>query len=197
MYRIRHTCDSARAVDPAPLLNPYLDLRRALEAQPEPLQLELRKKLIWAYSWAVPTNEIIRRIAEFSPIVELGAGTGYWAWLIAQAGGKIRPFDQNPAQPPRWVEIQYANPSDLTSATERTLLLCWPPLDETMAEQALRAFRGEHVIYVGEWRGRTADPAFHDRLEREWLREEIIPLPSWPGYRDEVYLYTRRGSINS
>ena len=175
-----------------PLLNPYLDLRRALEAQPEKLQLELRKKLIWAYSWAVPSNEAIHRIAELGPMVELGCGTGYWAWLIAQAGGRPRALDRSSTQPPRWTEISPGNPQDLASASEETLLLCWPPLNEDMADQALAAFQGSHVVYVGEWRGRTANPAFHDQLELNWVRTEVIPLPSWPGYHDQVLIWTRR-----
>ena len=93
-----------------PLINPYLDIRRTLATRADALQLEVRKKLIWAYSWAVPSDEAVWALAELGPIVELGAGTGYWAWLIAQAGGKARAIDRAPEHPPRWVEIATGGP---------------------------------------------------------------------------------------
>ena len=65
----------------APLLNPYRDAHRALGANPPD---GVRKPLIWAYAWAIPSDEAIHAIAELGPLLELGAGTGYWAWLLRQ-----------------------------------------------------------------------------------------------------------------
>lgn len=175
-----------------PLINPYLDLRLALSTQADALQLDVRKKLIWAYSWAVPSTEAVRALAELGPIVELGAGTGYWAWLIGQAGAAVRAMDQAPDSPPRWVPIHPGGPTDLAAASEPTLLLCWPPLDEPMAAEALAAFPGMRLAYIGEWRGRTGDAVFHDTIERDWIHERTIALPSWPGFKDELRVYSRR-----
>jgi protein-L-isoaspartate O-methyltransferase len=41
----------------------------------------------------VPNEEAIRQIAVLSPIVEVGAGLGYWASLIAKAGADIVAYD--------------------------------------------------------------------------------------------------------
>lgn len=38
-----------------------------------------RDQMIHAYSWAVPGPEAIDAIASRGPIIEIGAGTGYWA----------------------------------------------------------------------------------------------------------------------
>lgn len=35
--------------------------------------------LIEKYSWAIPDNNTLNIIKEFSPLIELGAGNGYWA----------------------------------------------------------------------------------------------------------------------
>lgn len=179
-----------------PLLNPYFELSRTLlHSQIDPPSLETaRKKLIWAYSWAIPSNEVIQEVSRYSPLLELGAGTGYWGWLIRQAGGLINCWDSNSSAGPHWSEVEYGTPEMLTDfpgLESRTLLLVWPPLDEPMAEYALIRFTGKHVIYAGEWRGRTGSAGFHDRLESDYRIERIIELPQWPGYTDSLRIYSR------
>ncbi len=180
-----------------PILNPYFELTRTLfssKIDPESLEAS-RKKLIWAYSWAIPTPEAIEKIAALSPLLELGAGTGYWGWLLRQAGARINCWDANPGAGPHWSEVEYGTPemlSELPDLSERTLLLVWPPLDEPMAEQALMHFTGKHVIYIGEWRGRTGSSAFHDRLEREFQLDQSIELPRWPGFSDSIQIRSRQ-----
>lgn len=39
----------------------------------------LGQPLVEKFAWAIPDNRSLRIIAEFSPIVEIGAGKGYWA----------------------------------------------------------------------------------------------------------------------
>mgnify|MGYP001603501330 CR=1 FL=1 len=53
-----------------------------------------REILVRLYAWAVPTEEVIRTLVKHAPIVEIGAGTGYWAHLIHQMGGDILAYDQ-------------------------------------------------------------------------------------------------------
>ena len=170
-------------------------------------QLNVRKKLIWAFSWAIPNQEAILGIAKYTPIIEIGAGTGYWAWLLEQAGARVKTFDREPGQPPQWHSIEQgdpagfrlpsayplANPSEAFSPlfSEGTLLLCWPPLDSPMATDALNHYTGETVIYVGEWKGRTADSLFHQKLSEEWKLIREITIPNWPGYTDKVYVFIR------
>ena len=77
------------------IINPYFELYAALASRPEALQLDLRKKLIWAYSWAIPSNEVILKIAQHSPLLEVGAGTGYWSWLLRQARADIIATDRD------------------------------------------------------------------------------------------------------
>ena len=175
--------------------NPYFDLYERLvlatpALDPERLSV-IRKKLIWSYSWAVPNRQAIEVIAAEKRVVELGCGTGYWAWLIAQAGGNVIAYDREPHQAPRWFEILEGNAQSVASHADRALLLCWPPLGEPMAFEALRAYAGNTVIYVGEWRGRTADPLFHDELENGFARQSETVIPSWPGYSDRISVWKR------
>lgn len=36
--------------------------------------------LMSKYSWAIPDDNSLNIIKEFSPLIELGAGNGYWSW---------------------------------------------------------------------------------------------------------------------
>ena len=174
------------------LINPYLDLFRILEAQPTDLRLAARKKLIWAYSWAVPNEEAIEVLRELSPLIEIGAGTGYWAWLARQAGVKIEAFDRSaPGAAPLWGEVKEGGTERLNASEGHNLFLCWPPLDEPLAEKALSEFKGRFLIYVGEHRGRTGSPVFHDGLGKNFHNIRVIALPRWPGFVDSLFVYEK------
>ena len=59
-------------------------------------QWKARGELVKQYSWAIPNNKAIETIVKYSPIIEIGAGTGYWGRLISKAGGDIVCYDKNP-----------------------------------------------------------------------------------------------------
>eukprot|EP00897_Mesotaenium_endlicherianum_P009382 jgi/Mesen1/8472/ME000478S07970 len=50
------------------------------------------------YSWAVPTGEAIDAIVKSAPggVLEIGAGTGYWAHLLRQRGVQVAAYDLQP-----------------------------------------------------------------------------------------------------
>eukprot|EP00854_Cymbomonas_tetramitiformis_P003077 gene3077-3908_t len=43
--------------------------------------------------FAVPNAEAIATMVKYSPLVELGAGTAYWAELARSAGASITTYD--------------------------------------------------------------------------------------------------------
>lgn len=177
-----------------PLLNPYFDIYRALTHLDPSLQLTLRKKLIWPYAWAIPSDEVIEMIVSFCsgfPVIELGAGSGYWAWLLEQAGLRVAAFDSNAAQPPHWIEVKEVAYLNWQAHFQHTLFLCWPSLNSNMAIDALRNYLGNRVIYVGEWLGRTADAEFHQQLSQSWTLIHSHPIPNWPGYSDKIYIFDK------
>lgn len=174
------------------LANPYQELHAALAGIDAELAQRLRKKLIWAYSWAIPNEQAISLLAENSPLVEVGAGTGYWAWLATQAGAQVFAYDKENRQSPQWIDVLQGDETAVSKHSSCALFLCWPPLDEPMAELALKSYRGSTVLYVGEFRGRTGSAGFHDLLEREFEREAEVALPCWTGFSDRMYLFRRR-----
>ena len=178
-----------------PLLDPYGELFRVLEFPRDPERLkEMRRRLVWAYSWAVPTHEAITSIAEHSPLIEVGAGTGYWAWLLRQAGADVIAFDRNHEAPPHWCPVERGGPEQLARHPGRTLFLCWPPMGEPLAAECVLRYDGERVISIGEKgdQARTGDESFRRLLAERFSEEREIPLPCWPGYSDCLTIYRRR-----
>jgi len=173
------------------------------------------------YSYALPDEDLIRRIAEDAPIVEVGAGLGYWSWLLRQAGAEVRATDvrppaqyfdargrlcatpgRRPGRPNEWIDtrpawtlVEVSDAASAAAAAPETaaLLLVWPPYDDQMAASALRAFRGAVVWYVGEGRGGAcADDAFFDALEEDWEPDELHALIRFPGLYDWAHRLVRR-----
>lgn len=158
--------------------------------------MELRGRWVERYSWAIPNREAVETIAGHEPIVEVGAGTGYWAYLLEQVGGDVVCYDvAPPGDDERWHEVRRGGPEVLLEGTfdDRTLFVCWPAFYETLAHDALEAYGGDTVVYVGEGPGGcNATGAFFGRLdEGSWRLEREVAIPQWPGVEDEVRIYER------
>jgi hypothetical protein len=163
---------------------------------------DLRNLLVRQYAWAVPSTAAIKLIARYSPIVEVAAGTGYWAYLLGIAGADVVAYDAYaPVAPFKleydeepYVDVRKATASEAVLAhPERTLFLCWPSACDPYAHEALSLTRAEHVIFVG-WKDDevTGCTEFHDRLRREWTLVEQLDIPQWPEMRDRLFVYRRR-----
>ena len=188
--------------------NPYLDefLATAPPASVPPelrkltmARYQLRQVLVARYAWAIPSQEAIDLLARHSPLIEVGAGTGYWAWLVRQAGADILAFDRFPPPDPRnrwhagvepWSAVEPGGPDVASAHPDRTLFLCWPPEDEPFGEEALAAYRGETVVFIGE-PGRPGEltPLLQE-LDR-WDLLETADLPQWEGVRDRLFVLRR------
>lgn len=168
------------------------------------------------YAYAVPSPETIhwmKTACEGRPILEIGAGRGYWAAQLAQAGLTVRAFDSEPpdsaenisfpqadGQRDVWHEVQQVR--DLTKCVEEhadhALLLCWPPgWGNPMAIDTLRAFEnvgGETVVFIGQSRGgMNATDEFFDSLSEHWtMTSEDAKFVSWWNLRDVAQKWTRR-----
>jgi hypothetical protein len=194
--------------------NPYLDLVarlgggewRLTAGLAQLLDLnERRRQLAALFSWAIPTDTAIGLLARYAPLVECGAGMGYWTALLRARGADVIAYDRTPpgrkarnpyhrrVRPP-WTEIRRGASADAASRhADRTLVLCWPPYEDDAASYAaLRAYRGEVVIYVGEPdEGATGSVRFHRELRLNWTPVEEVDLPHWPRLRDRLVVYRR------
>jgi hypothetical protein len=150
------------------------------------------------FAWAVPTVEALSVIARHGPVVEMGAGTGYWSALLRLRGVDVLAYDIAPGDNEQaahmWTEVEPGTPEILgTVSPARNLLLCWPPYDEPMASECLESFRGRRIIYVGEGDGGcTGDDGFHRKLFDEFTLEQTVSLPQWPGIHDRLGVWARK-----
>jgi hypothetical protein len=125
-------------------------------------------------SHAIPSAACLKAIKALGPVVEMGAGSGYWAAMLEERGVDVLAYDLEPPDPATllngfafrpFCDVKQGDPSlfftqpDLAS---RTLLLVWPgqddvgPHDEPRASweaQCLSSYMqagGQTVVYVGE-----------------------------------------------
>lgn len=150
------------------------------------------------YSFAVPTPGALACItAHCSSLVEIGAGTGYWASLLPIP---VHAYDLVPSS--THYPVRSGGPESLLAHPDASLLLCWPD-ESDMARQCLDLYTGDIVVYIGETFGRTAhghfgltgDMAFHLRLAREFHPVAEVDLPHWPGCLDVLRVYKRCRTI--
>jgi hypothetical protein len=176
---------------------------------------ELRKINAWVmkytrqYAWAIPNDKALEKIAKCTPLVEVGAGTGYWAWLLRQLGVDIFAVDRCPPggsnmskngfhpEASTWTEVFSADETVLDSIKDRSLFLCWPPSDHPMAFETLSRFKGNTFSFVGEdWPScATGNKDFFELLHRDWVLEADcgrVRIPQWPGRKDFLWVYRRR-----
>ncbi len=154
-----------------PLLEAFVRLDDAARAS-----ARVREELVARYSFAIPTVDVLEHICAASPggIVEVGAGTGYWAWLLDQRGTRVRAYDIAPppshdnqwfASSTPWHDVRPGTEEVVDDAPPASLLLVWPTRNETWATAAAQrhhAAGGASLVYVGEGPGgRSGDDTFH------------------------------------
>lgn len=185
-----------------------------------------RKSYIQKYAHAIPTRSALNTIAAFAPIIEMAAGTGYWASLLRTQGVDVLTYDKNPPGQPGietnrfhegarcWTEVRQGDESMVDLHPHRTLLMCWPPPNSDMPVQALTRYRGEHFIYIGELpdedgylyfthlgkpmrKGVTIITQFFAELRLGWDLLEQVELPQWEICLDNLYVFKRKPSAEA
>lgn len=181
----------------------------------------IRSHLVRKYAFGVPDETALASIARYAPIVEMGAGTGYWARCLRERGIDVVAYDELGEQwqawfrpsvlqdlgvsvrtlvsqpdptrsdPVLWTEVLKGGPSVLAQHAERSLMLCWPDPWSGFDEAAILAHRGEHVVFVGA-PGATGSDGFRRLIHREWQPVEEADVPRWFNSDDRLVVYQRR-----
>jgi hypothetical protein len=196
---------------------PYNEYKRGFDREPLDAY-KRRRELCAAFSFAIPTDEALDAIAALGPVVEIGAGTGYWAKLLRWRGVDVAAYDLLGEDHRHWfpegcvADVLKGGVEKVIDHADRTLLLVWPPMS-SMATEAIRAYRaagGRRLVYVGEGSGGcTADADFFSLVgegycwecesddetceERhpapEWRKVQTIEIPQWSGIHDHLTIY--------
>lgn len=108
------------------------------------------------YAWAIPCNRSLNILANFSPLLEIGAGRGYWASILRNKGVDIVSYDKfvysKKGNSNCFTTVLKGGPSKilLDEHCSRTLFLCYPDENESMAIRCLENYKGEYIVHVGE-----------------------------------------------
>lgn len=167
-----------------------------------------RNELCGRYSWAIPGPEAVKSIAEMFPrIVEVGAGRGYWAKVLSDAGVDVVAYEptvqDGDLSGNHWHASEYEiglyfdlQQGDATACAKhgnRALLLCWPPYSDPMAATALQAYPGNDLIWIGEGDGGCCGGEdFWEMIRDGWMEQCWWSIPQWPCMRDHVAIYRRK-----
>ncbi|HUE33918.1 MAG TPA: hypothetical protein VMQ38_13780 [Mycobacterium sp.] len=171
-----------------------------------------RMGLVRKYCWSIPDPDTVTFVANHAGggLVDPIAGTGYWAYLLAQAGVDVVCYDLNPGTDlltNGWhgadlhAEICAKDCAEAVALHPgRTLFLSWPPHGQDVGARILMAYKGNRVIYIGDGHGgATGDDQMHLILDTDWTEVDsrsrsnggVSTIGSWcmsvaPAYRIEA-----------
>jgi hypothetical protein len=162
-----------------------------------------RQELARRYAWSIPSPGDMAWLSQTldgQGVVEVGAGAGYWAWQMSQVSVDVVAYEPNDAADNKFVEDTEYFPllrDDATAAKhhpDRALLLCWPSYGDPWARQALDAYKGDMLIYVGEGDGGCcADDDFFALCGSDWHEVGASPHHvTWWGIHCRMTAYRRR-----
>jgi hypothetical protein len=148
------------------------------------------------YSFAIPNEKAINKLVSLSPLIEIGAGSGYWSNLISNNGGDIVAFDNFSREDQfdkEWFDVSYGTPEKVEKYANRNLFLCWPEYDDPMGYQSVKKTKGNFIILVGEnENGCTGTKRMYYKIKEDYELKEVIDIPKWYNNRDSMFIYERK-----
>jgi hypothetical protein len=165
-----------------------------------------RRRMVTRFSWAIPNLEALLSIGRVGPIIEVGAGQGYWAYELAKLEYGIVATDIAPERGgtsvaeagKQWFPVQKMSAAAAVKkyAKTHTLLTVWPAYNEDWTSKMLKAYHaagGAFVAYVGEGQGGcTADVDFHDFLEDAFFLFDEVDIPTYHDIGDRLTIWQRK-----
>jgi hypothetical protein len=167
---------------------------------------DIRDSYVSKFGYAIPNEKALQEIALYGPIVEYGAGTGYWAYRLRKIGVEVIPFDVKPPNEGnnqykfryQWVDdINY--PQLVANfAYTHSLMLCWPCYGKKWATDVVQEYRvsgGKYFIYIGEPKGGcTGTDGLFNEIKKYWSICTIVNIPTWYWLHDKLIIYSRMGA---
>ena len=177
----------------------------------------------WAcrlYAYATPDNATLNYLKKHGPLVEVGAGTGYWASLLLSMSSNeadsslndvnkkampiITPFDKYAGgkdgenlyhqDTRRFTKVLSGDECVLKNKKfeNHTLFLYYPPPDSDMAYECVKRFKGQKVVYIGEFEGTTGNLKFEKYLFTNFRLSARRDLPKFPDQNCMLTVWRRR-----
>jgi len=156
------------------------------------------------YAYVVPSEPALAMLSELGPLIEIGAGTGYWARQLRSRGVDVVALDQAPVDGERtnryhpaslpWTLVEQGDQTALPGHADRGLFLCWPPLFSSLGD-CLTYYCGDTVAYIGDGGCRTTSV---DQLDEAFTKVATAPvraLDPHPGIRPQLTIWKRTPAL--
>jgi len=158
----------------------------------------LRDTYIEAFGFVIPTPALIARLAR-EPVLDVAAGSGHLARLIALAGGDVvandpgAHADHYAFETGGWYPLECLDAADAVRRhPERTVLLSWPTRGEWPTRCLEAMAPGARLVLIGEDRGGcTGDDRFFDALENGFELGRGEDVVRFAGIHDRVVFATK------
>lgn len=153
----------------------------------------LRNHINIKFAWNCYSYEAMKKIISFiksDKVLEICAGKALWSACMRKAGVTMYVTDNKPSDKTFTDVEKMDGVKAIETYNTNILMMSWPPYDKSIAYDALIKFKGNKLIYMGEYDGCTGDEQFHKLLEKEW-DVKYISIPVYYGLYDAIYLCTR------
>ena len=167
------------------------------------------------FGCATPSHEsleVLRLLADGRPVADVGSGNGYWSFLLRCYGLVVQPVDNMQSE---W-RVNWVDDTTITDGVkwlrknaggkDMVLLLVYPVVgggvgggnEGAFTRDLVKAFQGDTLAVVGTqngngytgFRGMTMDQ-YMVKEHEEWMRVVQIPLPSFAGKDEALYVFQR------
>jgi hypothetical protein len=152
------------------------------------------------YTYVVPSDSALTMLAALGPLIEVGAGTGYWAHRLRSIGVDIVAVDHAPVDGERtnryhprtrpWTYVEQGDQRVLSGHADRSLFLCWPPLFSSLGD-CLNYYRGDTVACIGDGGYRTARLDHLDEAFTKVASAPVRALDPYPGVHPQLTIWKR------
>lgn len=179
----------------------FLGLESPPGPQSEALR-DLRKAFRRVWGFSIPSAEAVAVVAALgAPLVEIGAGTGYWTALLRAAGLDVIGTDiAADGEGPygsglgRHATLEaLGGPQAVTAYPERDVFCSWPTKGGAWALAAARTVKvGRAFVLISDPPGGdVGTPGLHRYLATRFRLEAEAPLPQFPQVDDRLKAYRR------
>jgi hypothetical protein len=152
------------------------------------------------YSYVLPDARSLEILCCLGPLIEMGAGTGFWAHRLQARGADVIAFDQAPPdgeaanryhhRAPTWTEVRPGDHTVLPAYPGRALFLCWPPLFSALGD-CLSFYSGDTVACIGDGGYRTARLRDLDETFTQVAVRPVQALDPFPGIPATLSIWRR------
>lgn len=163
---------------------------------------DLRKAFIRNWGFSIPCHETVEALRALNaPLLEIGAGSGYWVALLRAAGLDVVGADvANDGEGAYGSGLGRCCPIEamdgataVTRYPERDVFCSWPSQDQTWALEAVRALNvGRAFALIGDGpQGVTGTPELYADLAARFEQVADVEIPRFPRMNDRLTIHRR------